>query len=181
MSGKATLKSGLAWEDHMSTTRGVLFVHSAPAALCPHVEWAVGGVLGAAVHLDWTAQPLERSAHRSEYNWAGPVGTGARLASALTGWKRLRYEVTEEPTEVTQGERYSYTPTLGVFYALTGANGDILIPEDRIRHAILSANSGGLDLSEALADLLGKSWDDELEPFRHAGEDALVRWLHQVV
>ena len=28
------------------TTRGVLYVHSAPRALCPHVEWAIAGVLG---------------------------------------------------------------------------------------------------------------------------------------
>ncbi|MGH3424385.1 MAG: DUF3145 family protein, partial [Nocardioidaceae bacterium] len=25
-------------------TRGVVYVHSAPSALCPHVEWAVAGV-----------------------------------------------------------------------------------------------------------------------------------------
>ncbi|HSO70805.1 MAG TPA: DUF3145 family protein, partial [Arachnia sp.] len=24
-------------------------------------------------------------------------------------------------------------------------------------------------------------WDEELDVFRHAGEDAPVRWLHQVV
>jgi hypothetical protein len=178
--GKATLKSGLALEDHMSTTRGVLFVHSAPAALCPHIEWAVRGLLGVPVRLDWTPQPIERSAYRSEYSWEGPAGTGGRLASALTGWKRLRYEVAEDPTATTQGERYAYTPALGVFYAVTGIHGDILIPEDRIRHAMLSANSGGGDLQEVLNDLLGKPWDDELEPFRYAGEDAPVRWLHAI-
>ncbi|HEX2893417.1 MAG TPA: DUF3145 family protein, partial [Marmoricola sp.] len=26
-----------------NATRGVLYIHSAPSALCPHVEWAVGG------------------------------------------------------------------------------------------------------------------------------------------
>ncbi|MDN5888086.1 MAG: DUF3145 domain-containing protein, partial [Micrococcaceae bacterium] len=26
-------------------TRGVLFVHSAPTALCPHIEWAIGSVV----------------------------------------------------------------------------------------------------------------------------------------
>src|SRR5699024_12128651 len=44
----------------MSKTRGVLYVHSAPGALCPHVEWAVGGVLGVPVRLEWTAQSAER-------------------------------------------------------------------------------------------------------------------------
>ncbi|MDR3031916.1 MAG: DUF3145 domain-containing protein, partial [Kitasatospora sp.] len=27
------------------TTRGVLYIHSAPRALCPHVEWAVAVLL----------------------------------------------------------------------------------------------------------------------------------------
>ena len=41
-------------------TRGVLYVHSAPSALCPHVEWAASGVLGgASVDVDWVAQPAE--------------------------------------------------------------------------------------------------------------------------
>ena len=35
-------------------TRGVLFVHSAPRALCPHIEWAGAEVLGSRIHLDWT-------------------------------------------------------------------------------------------------------------------------------
>jgi hypothetical protein len=36
-------------------------------------------------------------------------------------------------------------------------------------------------LESEISRLLGKPWDDELEPFRHAGEGAPVRWLHQVV
>ena len=29
-------------------------------------------------------------------------------------------------------------------------------------------------------ELLGDAWDAELEPFRHAGDGAPVRWLHKV-
>lgn len=163
----------------MSMTRGVLFIHSSPSALCPHVEWAVGGVFGMPVRVDWIAQPIERSTYRTEYSWVGPTGTAARLASALKGWQRLRFEVTEEATSGTEGERYSYTPTLGVFHAITGIHGDIMIPEDRIRSAV--AVLGGQDLVEALDGLLGKAWDCELEPFRYAGDGAPVRWLHEVV
>ena len=165
----------------MSTTRGVLYVHSAPSALCPHVEWAAGGVFGMPVHLDWTPQQIERASYRAEYSWTGPAGTGARLASALKGWQRLRFEVTEEATSTTEGERYAYTPGLSVFHAVTGLHGDILVPEDRIKHAITEAALGGPDLVDALHGLLGSPWDAELEPFRHAGEGAPVRWLHQVV
>ena len=116
----------------MSTTRGVLYIHSAPSALCPHIEWAVGGVFGMPVRVDWIPQPIERACYRTEYSWTGPCGTAARLASALKGWQRIRFEVTEEGTSGTEGERYSYTPTLGIFHAITGIHGDIMIPEDRL-------------------------------------------------
>ena len=165
----------------MSSTRGVLFIHSAPSALCPHVDWAVGGVFGMPVRLDWIPQPIERSAYRTEYSWAGPSGTAAKLAGALKGWQKLRFEVTEEATSGTEGERYSYTPALGVFHAVTGIHGDILIQEDRIRYAIASAAAGGPALAEAIEGLLGEHWDAELEPFRYAGDGAPVRWLHEVV
>ncbi len=165
----------------MSTTRGVLYVHSSPSALCPHVEWAVGGLFGMPVRLGWTPQPAERSAYRAEYSWTGPVGTAARLASALRGWQRLRFEATEEARSASEAERYSYTPSLGVFHAVTGLHGDIMIPEDRIRTAMLAASAGGRPLADALDELLGRAWDAELETFRHAGDGAPVRWLHEVV
>ncbi|MDN5725717.1 MAG: DUF3145 domain-containing protein [Propionibacteriales bacterium] len=165
----------------MSTTRGVLYVHSAPGALCPHVEWAAGAVFGVPTNLDWIGQPVERNSYRTEYSWSGPAGTAARLASALQGWQRLRFEVTEEATSSTEAERYSYTPDLGVFHAVTGLHGDIMIPEDRIKHAIVTEALGGAPLLDSLDALLGRPWDDELEAFRHAGEETPVRWLHQVV
>jgi Protein of unknown function (DUF3145) len=182
--GKAALRLSLVshLEDLvMSTTRGVLFIHSAPSALCPHIEWAVGGVFGMPVRVDWIVQPIERACYRTEYLWTGPCGTAARLASALKGWQRVRFEVTEEATSGTEAERYSYTPALGMFHAITGIHGDIMIPEDRIKHAIALAALGGKDLSKALHDLLGSAWDEELEPFRYAGDGAPVRWLHEVV
>lgn len=59
------------------TTRGVLYVHSAPRALCPHVEWAVAGVLGTRVNLDWIRQPAAPGTWRSEFSWKGEVGTAS--------------------------------------------------------------------------------------------------------
>jgi hypothetical protein len=86
-------------------TRGVLFVHSAPRALCPHIEWAAGGVLGGRLALDWTEQPAAPGSYRAEYSWQGVQGTGARLTSALRGWAHLRYEVTEEASHGADGAR----------------------------------------------------------------------------
>ena len=162
-------------------TRGVLYVHSAPSALCPHIEWAVGGVLGNAVNLEWTPQSAQGGTYRSEFSWTGEGGTAAAITSGLRGWNHLRFEVTEEPTSSTEGSRYSYTPDLGVFHAVTGLHGDIMIPEDRLKAAVVKATLGDTTLLDEIDKLLGKPWDDELETFRHAGDGAPVRWLHQVV
>lgn len=162
-------------------TRGVFFVHSAPAALCPHIEWAVAGVIGAAVNLEWTPQSAQHATYRAEFSWTGDAGTAAAITSALRGWEQVRFEVTEEPTLSTEGARYSYTPDLGVFHAVTGLHGDIMIPEDRIKAAVVKAALGEVALPVELDKLLGKPWDDELEAFRYAGDGAPVRWLHQVV
>src|SRR3954451_7868652 len=162
-------------------TRGVLFVHSSTSALCPHVEWAVSGVLGGRPDLSWVPQPAEPGTHRAELSWQAPVGTAAALASALRGWEKLRFEVTEEPTASSEGARYSYTPELGIFHAMTGLHGDVLIPEDRIKAFRVKASLGEITMDEALDGLLGVAWDAELEPFRHAGDGAPVRWLHQVI
>ena len=165
----------------MATTHGVVQIHSAPSALCPHVDWAVGGVFGVPVQLNWTPQPAERAAYRAEYTWTGPVGSSARLASALKGWQRLRFEVTEDATASSEGVRYSYTPALGIFHATTGLHGDVMISEQRLKLAVVREALGGRSLHDAVADLLGTAWDDELEVFRQAGDGAEVRWLHQVV
>ena len=164
-----------------TATRGVLYVHSAPSALCPHVEWAVGGVLGVAVNLDWIPQPAQAGTYRAELSWTGAVGSAAAVASALKGWNHLRFEITEEPTSASEGVRFSYTPELGVFHAVTGVHGDIMIPEDRLKAAVVKAALGETTLLVEIDKLLGKPWDDELETFRYAGEGAPVRWLHQVV
>ena len=163
-------------------TRGVVYVHSAPSALCPHIEWAVGGVLGVRVSLDWTPQSAAPGTVRAELSWQADAGTGAGLASALRDWMHLRFEVTEEPSAGAEGERWSSTPTLGLFHATTGVHGDILVREDRLRAALARAGSDpATDVLAEMQALLGKSWDDELETFRYAGDGAPVRWLHQVV
>ena len=59
------------------TTRGVVYIHATPTALCPHIEWAVGGVLGARVSLEWTAQPAAPGTVRAELSWQGEPGAAA--------------------------------------------------------------------------------------------------------
>lgn len=160
-------------------TRGVVYVHSAPKALCPHVGWAIEGVLGARVSVHWTDQPAAPGLVRTELSWAGEPGTGARIASALRG-DHLRYEVTEEPSPGCDGSRWSHTPRLGIHHTWTSANGDAVVNEDRLREVVLLAHGSPEAMQEMLEEMLGLAWDDELEPFRYAGEDTPVRWLHKV-
>ncbi|WP_415003412.1 DUF3145 domain-containing protein [Aeromicrobium sp.] len=161
--------------------RGVVFIHSAPSALCPHVEWAINSALSGEVTMSWQPQPAEPGSYRAEFSWRGPAGSGAAIASALQGWDLLRFEVTEDATAYYEGSRYSYVPELGLFHGVMGVHGDLMITEDRLKAVRAVAANGEADLNEALDALLGVPWDAELEAFRYAGEGAPVRWLHQVV
>jgi len=119
----------------------VLQVHSAPPALSPHIEWAVSGVLGVPVTLPWVDQPASPGMLRAELNWQGRPGCAAAMTSALAGWNLLRFEVTEEASPGCDAVRYSCTPSLGTFSAVTSASGDILVPEGRLRAAMTLAAS----------------------------------------
>ncbi|MBX6358309.1 MAG: DUF3145 domain-containing protein [Micromonosporaceae bacterium] len=160
-------------------TRGVVYVHSTPLAVCPHVEWAIARVLTVPVSLQWTPQPLEPGARRAECSWTGRPGTAAEIASELRQWPMLRFEVTEEPSPGVDGERFMHVPGRGLFRATAGAAGDVQLGEDRIR-TLMAAARGPEALSHLLDKALGTAWDAELEPYRHAGDGAPVTLLTRV-
>lgn len=160
-------------------TRGVIYVHSSPPAVCPHVEWAISRVLDGDVELDWTTQHAAPSTWRTDHPWSGQPGTGAQLANALQQWTMLRFEVTEDPSPGIDGERIMFVPGRGVYRAATSANGDLMIAEDRLR-ALLATTADSENLRHGLDKLLGAEWDAELEPYRHSGDDGAQNWLSQV-
>jgi Protein of unknown function (DUF3145) len=169
-------------------TTGVVYIHASPAAVCPHVEWALSSTLkpqgqrhsaGAARPiLNWTPQPAMPGQLRAVTNWMGPVGTGGRLANALRSWPVLRFEVTEDPSPGVDGQRFCHTPQLGLWSGAMSANGDIMVGEMRLR-ALMAAGADTL-LAE-LDSVLGSAWDDALEPYRDGGDGAEVSWLSQGV
>lgn len=159
-------------------TTGVIYVHSSPAAVCPHVEWALAGILDARPNLRWTAQPAAAGTLRATCDWVGPVGTGSRLADALRAWPLLHFEVTEDPSGGVDGERFSHVPGLGLWHATTGANGDVVLGEMRLR-ALLEQGRDGF--AAAVERALGTAWDEVLEPLRSGGEGAEVTWLRRDV
>jgi hypothetical protein len=161
------------------STRGVVYVHSSPSAVCPHVEWAISGTLGTRADLQWTAQAAAPGQLRAECNWTAEPGTGAKLVAALKAWPMIRFEVTEEPSPGLDGERFCYAPTLGLWRTRVLANGDIAVGEDQLR-ALAARSRAGESFAHAVDELLGASWDAALEPFRRAGDGAPVTWLHRV-
>jgi len=183
------------------SVRGALHVHTAPPALCPHVEWAVAGILGVPVSMPWVDQPAAPGALRAELLWQAHPGAAGAITSALASWNLVRFEVTEDASPGCDAVRYSHTPDLGTFSAVVAGNGDIVIPEGRLRAAMALAASSvsgaeestlgslielhgprhpalGGSLEDELKLLLGEPWDDELEPFRRAADGAPVRWLN---
>jgi hypothetical protein len=138
----------------------------------------VAGTVGTAVSMPWVSQSAAPGFLRAELTWKGRPGTAGEITSALSGWNRLRFEVTEDASPGCDAIRYCYTPSLGIFSATTSASGDILVPENRLRAALALGASGTSVLEKELDRLLGSAWDHELEPFRRAGDGAPVRWLN---
>jgi hypothetical protein len=153
--------------------------------------------------MPWVDQAAAPGSVRAELTWHGAPGAAGAITSALAGWNLVRFEVTEDASPGCNAVRYSHTPALGTFCAVMAANGDVLIPENRLRAAMelaasARASSGRADarmgslrelhgprhpalggsLEDELALLLGDPWDAELEPFRRAGDGAPVRWLN---
>lgn len=159
--------------------RGVVFVHSSPPAVCPHAEWALSRALGVRVTLSWTGQDAAPGSLRAECAWAGPAGTGARVATALSAWPMLRFEVTEDPSAGNDGERILHVPGRGLHRAATSANGDLVVGEQQLRGLRTRCRTGE-DWAHAVEELLAAAWDADLEPYRRAGDGAPVSWLHEV-
>lgn len=159
-------------------TSGVVYIHASPAAVCPHVEWALTSTLGSPARLKWTPQPAMPAQLRAVTNWVGPVGTGARLAHALRSWSVLRFEITEDPSAGVDGQRFSHTPQLGLWSGAMSANGDVMVGEMRLRALM----AGGADMLAAELDtVLGTAWDEALESYRAGGDGAEVSWLSRGV
>jgi hypothetical protein len=162
------------------STRGVVYVHCCPSAIAPHVEWALAGVIGRPARLQWAAQPVAPTHLRAEASWTGSVGTAARLAASLRAWPMLVFEITEDATSISDGERLAYLPGRGFHRTTTSANGDVVVGEERL-HGLLNRARTADDFRHGLTELLGAAWDAELEPYREGGDGAPVTLLHQVV
>lgn len=150
-------------------TAGAVYIHSAPAALCPHIEWALSATLGVAANLKWGTQPASPGMLRASVDWVGPIGSGRKFALALRNWPMIRFEITEDASDGLDGERFCQVPGLGFWHGTMAASGEVVISELRIR-SLMQECTNYSELCAALGDELGQAWDVALEPYRYGGE-----------
>ena len=146
---------------------GLLTIHAAPQSLCAHIDWSISDVFGQPFRGDWKKQPLKSSHYRLEIPWQGKSGAAARLASTLAGWEFLYFEITQAAALGSEGEFYRFTPQLKMHHSTINSFGEIVISENQILTSISQCREPAL-VKEKMRELLGTSWEDELEPFRIA-------------
>ena len=153
-------------------TTGVVYIHASPAAVCPHVEWALSSTLDARANLSGPAARHARPT-AAVTNWRARSGTGARLANALRSWPVLRFEVTEDPSAGVDGQRFCHTPQLGLWHGAMSANGDIMVGEMRLR----SLMAAGADMLAAELIRCSARRGRGTGGHRDGGDGAEVSWL----
>jgi hypothetical protein len=147
---------------HEKNLNGLVVILSAPSALRQHIEWGLNSLLGAPHNIFWREQPLAAGTVRTTHEFRAPLGTAAKIATALKNWHYLRFEVSEIGSH--GGEIFRCTPELGIHRATIDSVGSILIPENVARTAL--AHYDDLKIRENIELALGIQWDTELEPYR---------------
>jgi Protein of unknown function (DUF3145) len=158
---------------------GLVTAHAVPRSLLSRFATSIATLVGGVPEIYWT--PLRCHALRTlqvghtkqdqlfscrlEFN-PSEVQL-AELASELSGLRLLWFEASVPTTAHSLGERYCYTPTLGLFHSQLDQAGNQLFGENQILAAIkLASTLESGDLRSKLTDLLGVPWDAELEPLR---------------
>jgi len=159
---------------------GVVYIHSSPAAVCPHVEWALTSALGSAAKLRWT--PTRRRQLRATSEWTGPVGTAARIAQSLRSWPVLRFRVTEDPSEGVDGN-VIVSCLDSAFGTVPPRHGDVTLGEMRVRACsraqVNSANTTPTTWPLKSIRATRHAMDEDLEIYRYGTGSVEVTWLRR--
>ncbi len=147
---------------HEKNLNGLVVIHSAPSALRQHIEWGLNSLLCAPQNIFWRDQPLAAGTVRTSQEFRAPLGTAAKIATALKNWHYLRFEVSE--LGLHGGEIFRCTPELGIHRATIDSVGSVLIHENVLRKAL--AHFDEIEVRENIEVALGTAWDIELEPYR---------------
>lgn len=158
------------------SARGMVYIHSAPRALLPHVEWALGRLLGGPIGLKWQPQAQAVGQFRAETDFTANFDFGALASSELLGWGSLRFEIIQESDSAAESSRWAFTPSLGLFQGQIDSFGNLLVNEHRLR-AVFDSAPNLIEARVQISRALGEPWDEELEAFRQAHDESRVVWL----
>lgn len=157
--------------------RGFIVLHAVPFSVSKQVAWTISRELGTEIRPIWAPQPVMTGQVQSTLEWSGLTHTGAHLASALTGWQNIWFEVSQEPTDGVDGSVWFYTPSLGLTHRHTDACGNLQVGEDQLRLAMATNGRNAKDLKANLDLLLAAPWTAELEPLRIGASNNRAVWL----
>lgn len=116
----------------------------------------------------------------SEVSWVGLVGIGMRLVVLLRVWFMLVFEVIEDVTSVSDGERLVYVLGCGFHRSVVLVNGDVVVGEEWLR-GLFSRVCIVEDFQHGIVELFGSVWDVEFELYCIGGDGVFVMLFHQVV
>ena len=148
---------------------GRLNIYSCPKALIKHLEAGLERELNERVNINWQSQILKPGTFRGQMSYSSAIGSGAKIVNALKSWSYLIFELSEFNS--SEGSIYFYTKDLGLYRGSINSHGQIVVSEDMLKSAI-TQNLSQSDLTIALEKLMGRPWDNFLEPFRRVEIEA---------
>lgn len=148
---------------------GRVSIYSCPKALVKHLEAGLERELNERVNINWQSQVLKPGSYRGQMSYSSAFGSGAKIVNALKSWSYLIFELSEFNS--SEGSIYFYTKELGLYRGSINSQGQIVVSEDMLKSAI-TQNLSQSDLTIALEKLMGRPWDDFLEPFRRVEIEA---------
>ena len=165
-------------------TRGFLLVHAASRVDLSRLEGSIEDVVSVVSHFEWSPvaslqlvstkgvnrrEPL----FRSSLEFEADLDATAQLASILAAFQTIWFEVALTYSSKGLGQRYCYTPMLGMFHSQLDEAGNQVFNENQIRLALQSPTKSGMH--SQLTKMLGTLWDAQLDQLRQAEVDGVAR------
>jgi len=148
---------------------GRLNIYSCPKTLIKHLEAGLERELNERLNINWHSQVLKPGSYRGQMSYSSAIGSGAKIVNVLKSWSYLIFELSEFNS--SEGSIYFYTKELGLYRGSINSQGQIVVSEDMLKSAI-TQNLSQSDLTIELEKLMGRPWDNFLEPFRRVEIEA---------
>jgi hypothetical protein len=165
-------------------TRGFLMVHAAAGVDLLRLESSIEELVRVSNDYEWgsvaslqlvTTNAMNRREplFRASLEFEADLDSTALLASRLAAFQTIWFEVALTFSSKGLGQRYCYTPTLGMFHSQLDEAGNQVFNENQIRLALQSPTKS--EMHSHLTKMLGTQWDAQLDQLRQAEVDGIAR------